>query len=88
MNYKLNELSFNLISLMLGFFIAIVLSTTPTQTGDSSILAASFITTYSEIINYIIYKKEQRKLTIISILKYTKIGIIYGLFVEAFKLGS
>lgn len=88
MNYKLSHLSINLISVLLGFFAATVLSTMPAQTGDSSIIAACMIITYNEITSQLIYNNKTNKNFIISVIKYTKIGIIYGLFVEAFKLGS
>nr|AOM64553.1 hypothetical protein Riqu_074 [Riquetophycus sp.] len=88
LKYKLNDLSINLISILLGFFVATFLSTIPAQTGDSSIIAASLIVTYNEIISQIVYNNIGNKRFTLSIIKYTKIGIIYGLFVEAFKLGS
>lgn len=88
MKYKSNYLSTNLISLLLGFFIATVLSTIPAQTGDSSIVAASIIVTFNEILSNLIYNSRNYTLSILSPIKYTKIGIVYGLFVEAFKLGS
>lgn len=88
MKYKFNDLSINLISLLLGFFIATFLSTMPAQTGDSSIIAAAIIITCNEIISKLVYNRQNYNITILSMLKYTKIGIIYGLFVEAFKLGS
>ena len=88
MKYKFNYFSNNLISLLLGFFIATVLSTMPAQTGDSSIVAAAIIITCNEILSNIVYKNETYNISILSTIKYTKIGIVYGLFVEAFKLGS
>lgn len=88
MKYKFNYLSINLISLLLGFFIATFLSTMPAQTGDSSIIASAIIITCNEIISKVVYNKQNDEIIIVSIIKYTKIGIMYGLFVEAFKLGS
>lgn len=80
--------SLNLISLILGFFIASILSTLPSQTGEWGIINAAFIITTNEFISKIIYglKKSQNKY--LNFINNIKIGIIYGLFVDAFKLGS
>nr|QCI09127.1 hypothetical protein [Inkyuleea mariana] len=89
MNYKISELSLQLISLLLGFFIATILSTMPSQTGDWGIIASSIVVTLNEIISKIIYKYyNNSKDLFIYIINSIKIGIIYGFFVDAFKLGS
>nr|YP_009392647.1 hypothetical protein [Bostrychia tenella]ARW61209.1 hypothetical protein [Bostrychia tenella] len=71
---------------MLGFFFANVLSTIPAQTGDWGIMSGAIIATTNEILSQIIYNKN--KSFINNLINNTKIGIIYGLFVDAFKLGS
>lgn len=68
--------------------MATVLSTMPAQTGDSSIIAAAIIITFNEIMSKLVYSHKNYSVLMLSIIKYTKIGIVYGLFVEAFKLGS
>nr|YP_009398867.1 hypothetical protein [Cliftonaea pectinata]ARW68147.1 hypothetical protein [Cliftonaea pectinata] len=74
---------------MLGFFFANILSTIPAQTGDWNITSASVIVSVNEIISKAIYKKNNtNKHQLIYIINNIKIGIIYGLFVDAFKLGS
>lgn len=97
LNYKLNYLSIQLLNILLGFFISTALSTIPAQTGDWGIIAAAIIVTNQEIISKIIYQKYQannfknKNLVRNKWLKYCnniKIGILYGLFVDAFKLGS
>nr|YP_009027498.1 hypothetical protein 20 [Neoporphyra perforata]AGV01082.1 hypothetical protein 20 [Neoporphyra perforata]AHB35201.1 hypothetical protein 20 [Neoporphyra perforata]AIA19363.1 hypothetical protein [Neoporphyra perforata] len=86
--YSLSELTTGLISLLLGFFISTGLSTIPGQTGDWGIIAASLIVAATELTSKIIYSN-QRKLNIkINLINNFKIGITYGLFVDAFKLGS
>ena len=95
-NYKLTTLSIQLLSILLGFFISTALSTIPAQTGDWGIIASAIIITNQEIISKIIYQKTTKdyftnKLIFYTSLKYCnsiKIGILYGLFVDAFKLGS
>nr|YP_010196325.1 hypothetical protein LKZ37_pgp143 [Gracilaria cearensis]UAD83722.1 hypothetical protein [Gracilaria cearensis] len=67
-----------------------VLSTIPSQTGDWGVIAGSIIVTVNEIISKNIYKhvKKNHKFLRLYTLNYIRIGIIYGLFVDAFKLGS
>ena len=86
--YKLRYIHIKLICLLLGFFTATVLSTMPAQTGDSGIVASSIIITFNEILSRKIYNQESHNLIFWNIINYIKIGIIYGLFVDAFKLGS
>lgn len=81
---------------MIGFFVATALSTIPAQTGDWGIVAAAIIVTNQEIISKVIYQYRSLKVVprnsiITEFLKQCnniKIGILYGLFVDAFKLGS
>ena len=95
-DYKLAHLSLQLLSVLLGFFISTALSTIPAQTGDWGIIAAAIIVTNQEIISKVIYQKNiksfyQHYIPLKKFLQYCnsiKIGILYGLFVDAFKLGS
>jgi len=95
-DYKLNILSLQVLSILLGFFASTALSTIPAQTGDWGIVAAAIIVTNQEIISKITYQSNILKyykynILLSKYLKYCnniKIGIIYGLFVDAFKLGS
>ena len=89
LSYKFNFFSLHIISFMLGFFIASLLSTLPAQTGDWGIISAAMIVTFNEIISKIIYSYNKKKyIDIVTLINNIKIGIIYGLFVDAFKLGS
>ena len=95
-NYRISLLSAQLLSILLGFFISTVLLTILTQTGDWSIVAAAIIVTNQEIISKTTYentplKQHKSKTMLKTCLKYCnniKIGMLYGLFVDAFKLGS
>ena len=97
LNFKFHYLSIQLLHTLLGFFISTTLSTIPAQTGDWGIIAAAIIVTNQEIISKIVYQKHKiyyfktQSLLLQTWLKYCnniKIGILYGLFVDAFKLGS
>ncbi len=89
-NYNFYNFSIHIISLMLGFFISSILSTMPAHTGDWSIISASIIITINEIISKYIYQiiRTNKTYIIIYFINDIKVGIIYGLFVDAFKLGS
>nr|ARO91383.1 conserved hypothetical plastid protein [Rhodochaete parvula] len=89
--YPLGRLTVNLISLLSGFFFATVLATLPSQTGDWGIVAG--LVAIFELISFVVYKSDYEDSLSINILNIyifnsIKIGIIYGLFVDAFKLGS
>nr|YP_009395755.1 hypothetical protein [Herposiphonia versicolor]ARW64735.1 hypothetical protein [Herposiphonia versicolor] len=82
-------INISILSLTLGFFFANILSTIPAQTGEWNIMSGSIIVTLNEIINKFIYKKKYTdKFIIFKLINNIKIGVIYGLFVDAFKLGS
>nr|WGH13059.1 hypothetical protein Ycf20 [Echinothamnion sp.] len=66
-----------------------MLSTIPAQTGDWNIVSGSIIITLNELVNKFVYtKKNIHEFLILKLINNIKIGIIYGLFVDAFKLGS
>ncbi|ASN78688.1 Ycf20 (chloroplast) [Porphyra umbilicalis] len=86
--YSLSDLASGLISLLLGFFISTSLSTIPGQTGDWGIVAASLIVAGTELVSKIVYSNKEKCVIKINLVNNFKIGITYGLFVDAFKLGS
>jgi len=88
LNNKLYFFNLNIISLTFGFFIASIISTLPAQTGDWGIISAAVIVTINELISKIIYYSKKRNKYYLKLLNNIKIGILYGLFVDAFKLGS
>nr|SCW22946.1 Hypothetical protein ycf20 [Nemalion sp. H.1444] len=91
LHVRISVLSLSVLCMLLGFFISTTLSTIPGQTGDWGIVAASIIVTGYERISKQIYYYNQANnylRTIMYNINNVKIGIIYGLFVDAFKLGS
>nr|ARW68667.1 hypothetical protein [Palisada sp.] len=79
----------NILSLTLGFFFANILSTVPAQTGDWNIITGAIIVTFYESMSKALYNNINIKTSsTISLINNFKIGILYGLFVDAFKLGS
>jgi hypothetical protein len=76
------------------------MSTILGQTGDWGVLASGVLTALIEITSQTIYTTKKRLICLnsspihkklnfyIKFLNNLKIGILYGFFVEAFKLGS
>lgn len=90
---------FNLISFLSGFLFSSVLDTTLGEFSEWAIVGAALIVSSLEIVTKIFYytnskiqkKKFNKKYSIIvvlNVLQFFKVGIIYGLIVDAFKLGS
>nr|UNJ16095.1 hypothetical protein [Galdieria sp.]WDA99642.1 hypothetical protein GASUdbv011_100 [Galdieria sulphuraria] len=79
-----------IVNTLLGIFFANVLCTLYPQTGDWSLYLTSFIIASYEIISYISYNRFLIKThtNIINFVNSFKIGVIYGFYVDAFKLGS
>jgi hypothetical protein len=84
--------------ILFGFFLANALATILGQTGDWGILSAGILVAFIESTNRIIYnnnkssknKNGQYKniYNLLTFINNVKIGMMYGFFVEAFKLGS
>ena len=90
---------FNLISFLSGFLFSSILDTALGEFNEWAIVGAALIVSSLEIITKIFYsahfkrrlKKFDKKYSIIGVLnimQFFKVGIIYGLIVDAFKLGS
>nr|YP_009370313.1 conserved hypothetical plastid protein [Bulboplastis apyrenoidosa]ARO90802.1 conserved hypothetical plastid protein [Bulboplastis apyrenoidosa] len=81
--YSVGKFIIYLLSLLLGFFFATILSTMPSQTNDWCIVSSSIVVSITEIMNKYIYNNEQAqyKQLIKKIINCLKIGILYGLFV-------
>ena len=75
-----------LISLLLGFFMGNAIVTTAGQDAAWDIIGAAIIFTYTELLSRFIYGRSTN--LVLDSLNLFKIGVIYSLFLEAFKLGS
>ena len=89
------RISLNLIAILLGFFMGSALVTTAGQDAVWDIPAAAFVFTFTELISRFVYSRRQRRQDpqkrrslYIDVLNLFKVGLIYSLFLEAFKLGS
>ncbi|MEO3707302.1 DUF565 domain-containing protein [Trichormus azollae] len=79
-----------LISWLFGFFLGSAVSTTAGQKAELDIVVAAFLVLLTEITSRIFYSRNffARQAIWVESLNLLKIGFIYSLFLEAFKLGS
>jgi len=90
------RISLVVMSLLLGNFLAGAVATTAGATSEWDVLAAMVIVAVTEAISWFVYWRRRSQLvngrprpSIVSeMLNAMKIGLTYGLFLEAFKLGS
>ena len=94
------RLSLVIISLLFGYFFAIVISAVAGQEANLDVVVSAILLLFVELASWLVYGRQrqrpgaspaesnaQRSL-ILETLNAFKIGLIYSLFVEAFKLGS
>lgn len=84
------RLSLLIISFLFGTFLGTAVSTTAGQKAELDIVVAAFLVFLTEVTSRIFYRRgffAKRALWVES-LNILKVGFIYSLFIEAFKLGS
>jgi Protein of unknown function (DUF565) len=84
------RLSLIIISLLFGNFLASAVATSSGQRTDLDIITSLTLVVGVELTSWLTYGTIilGPRPILIAILNNIKIGLIYGLFVEAFKLGS
>lgn len=84
------RISLIIMSWLLGFFLGSAISTSAGQKAELDILAAFFLVLVTEAVSRFSYAggERYRRSLISDVLNALKIGLIYSLFLEAFKLGS
>nr|NP_045069.1 hypothetical protein JXY51_pgp152 [Cyanidium caldarium]Q9MVP1.1 RecName: Full=Uncharacterized protein ycf20 [Cyanidium caldarium]AAF26453.1 unknown [Cyanidium caldarium]WDB00196.1 hypothetical protein CDCA019_074 [Cyanidium caldarium] len=77
---------------LFGFFLSSATSTILIQTNEWSILTAAILISIVELFNYLKHKFQfnDRKsgYNCFFFINLAKLGLLYGLFIDAFKLGS
>lgn len=83
-----------IIGLLGGNFLATTVSTVAGQRANLDVVVSLVLVLFTEIVSWLIYRDrrrtrfdEQRSL-LLEVFNGIKLGLTYGLFVEAFKLGS
>ena len=88
---------FNLISFLGGFLTSSIIDTSLGEFSEWAVVGSSILVATIEGFNavYFFYRKNQNLLNsssylglLFDLLNYFKLGLIYGLIVDAFKLGS
>ena len=89
---------FNIISFFSGFLTASIIDTSLGEFSEWAIVGASLVVANIESFNnfyYSLVSKNRNELVgrhyvimLLDFLNYFKIGVVYGLIVDAFKLGS
>ncbi len=84
------RISLLVISLLFGNFLATAVSTIAGQEGYLDVLYALISLFITEILNWLVYRSRVKIAPSLGldVLNGFKIGFTYGLFLEAFKLGS
>jgi hypothetical protein len=84
------RLSLLLISWLFGFFLGSAVSTTSGQQAELDIVVAAVLVILTEVTSRIFYSRSllAKQALWVETLNLMKIGFIYSLFLEAFKLGS
>jgi uncharacterized membrane protein len=85
-----------LISLLFGIFMGSAISTTTGQAAGWDVIVAAILLLIVETVSRIVYtfraklsnKDSKRRRLLFDVLNLFKTGIVYSLFLEAFKLGS
>ena len=96
-NNPWRRISLNLISILLGFFMGSALVTTAGQAAIWDMPVAALVFAFTELISRFVYSRRirqadnlrpARRSLYLDVLNLFKVGLIYSLFLEAFKLGS
>jgi hypothetical protein len=84
------RLSLLLINFLFGFFLGTAISTIAGQRGVLDIVIAGVLVVLTEVTSRIFYSQSffARRSLLVESLNILKVGFIYSMFVEAFKLGS
>jgi|TARA_B000000475_G_C15951279_1_gene428870 hypothetical protein len=88
----------NLIGFFGGFMLSSILDTTLGELQEWAIVGAALVVACLELLNKMFYliaskivsflKEKYYIIRLLNLINYLKVGLIYGLIVDAFKLGS
>ena len=90
------RIALSLISLLMGFFMGSAIVTTAGQDSAWDVTGAAIIFIFTELVSKFVYSHDRKARSdprlrtnlILDVINLFKIGVIYSLFLEAFKLGS
>ena len=83
------RISLALLGFLFGFFVGAAVSTTAGQDAQWDVVCAALVLIFSELTSRWVYQRRNLNLGLgIEVINNFKIGVVYSLFLEAFKLGS
>lgn len=86
------RISLILLGILFGFFIGAAVSTTAGQDAQWDVVGAALLLLFTELTSRFVYRQrvslENPRSLWVEVLNCFKLGVIYSLFLEAFKLGS
>lgn len=86
------RISLILIGFLFGIFVGEAVSTTVGQAAYWDVVAAGLLVLFTEIVSQLAYRRKpklsQERSLFLDVLNVFKVGIVYSLYLEAFKLGS
>jgi hypothetical protein len=84
------RLSLLVINFLFGFFLGSAVSTTTGQKAELDTVVAAVLVVLTEVTSRIFYSRSflAKQALWVEALNFLKVGFIYSLFLEAFKLGS
>lgn len=87
------RLSLVIIGLLFGNFFSIAISSIAGQVAELDVVISAILLVAVELVSWLVYRQSpkpttQRSSLPLELLNAFKIGLVYGLFVEAFKLAS
>lgn len=87
------RVSLVIIGFLFGNFFGISISAIAGQAARLDVVISAILLVLVEFISWLVYRRQPAKETqprslLLEVMNAFKIGLVYGLFVEAFKLGS
>ncbi len=82
------KLSVQIISLLGGFFLGSAVAAVAGQASVWDTTVAGILLAMTELTSWLVYRSRGKVLLLFELMNYIKLGFIYCLFLEAFKLGS
>lgn len=78
------------LGLLFGFFLGTAISTISGQLGELDLWAAFILLALTEVVNGLVYNRDRQfsRLPLVQTFNAIKIGLMYSMYLEAFKLGS
>ncbi|MCC5898123.1 MAG: DUF565 domain-containing protein [Phormidium sp. BM_Day4_Bin.17] len=77
-----------IIGFLFGYFLGNAISTISGQKAFLDMTVAFIMLLMTEAVNWLVYGRLRQSSLFSDTLSATKVGLVYSLFVEAFKLGS